>query len=143
MIAAHIEDLKAGELVADSFMGALRQARVFERLVRAGLDQEGSVADARIELVIDRWGFSYATEGKVSAEVVVEARMRPAQGGELLWRRRLVVTDGARWSVEELDLEGGKLRAALLKTLRAAGQDLARDLIGKGSPTRGLLPPRI
>ncbi|MCZ6700305.1 MAG: hypothetical protein O7B80_01480 [bacterium] len=128
----------AGEMTA-SFVETLRQTRVFRRVDPRGAQGtfgSGGPYDARIDLEVDRWGFTYATEGKLSAEVVVVGRMHSsASGGEkLIWRRELVETGGARATLEELANNGEVMRAALRRTLRAAAADLARDL------TRGLKP---
>ncbi|MCZ6660592.1 MAG: hypothetical protein O6916_04075 [bacterium] len=126
----------AGEMTA-SFVETLRQTRVFRRVDPRGAQGalgSGGPYDARIDLEVDRWGFTYATEGKLSAEVVVVGRMHPAKSEKLIWRRELVETGGARATLEELANNGEVMRAALRRTLRAAAADLARDL------TRGLKP---
>ncbi len=136
----------AGEMTA-SFVETLRQARVFRRVDPRGAQGalgSGGPYDARIDLEVDRWGFTYATEGKLSAEVVVVGRMHPsASGGEkLIWRRELVETDGARATLEELANNGEVMRAALRRTLRAAAADLARDLT-RGLKPQHLMPPEL
>ncbi len=138
----HLLKLDAAGEMTTSFVQTLRQAGVFRRVDLRGAQGalgSGGPYDARIDLEVDRWGFTYATEGKLSAEVVVLGRMHPsASGGEkLIWRRELVETGGARATLEELANNGEVMRAALRRTLRAAAADLARDL------TRGLKPQHL
>ncbi len=138
----HLLKLDAAGEMTTSFVETLRQARVFRRVERRGAQGalgSGGPYGARIDLEVDRWGFTYATEGKLSAEVVVVGRMHlSASGGEkLIWRRELVETGGARANLEELANNGEVMRAALRRTLRAAAADLARDL------TRGLKPQHL
>ncbi len=133
----HLLKLDAAGEMTTSFVETLRQARVFRRVDPRGAQGalgSGGPYDARIDLEVDRWGFTYATEGKLSAEVVVVGRMHPAKSEKLIWRRELVETGGARATLEELANNGEVMRAALRRTLRAAAADLARDL------TRGLKP---
>lgn len=136
-ISGHIRSIDPARELVVPFVETLRDARVFRRIeVRSAgevssLPPEAPVHDAYIEILVDRWGMTYATEGKLSAEVVVEGRMRPSRGGEeLLWRRRVVETDGARLDAEGLATAGPEAQEAILRTLRAAGVDLARDLLG-------------
>ncbi|MCH7921613.1 MAG: hypothetical protein IH975_01100 [Nitrospinae bacterium] len=141
----HLLKLDAGGEMLASFVETLRQAGVFRRVERRGAQGafgSGGLYDARIDLEVDRWGFTYATEGKLAAEVVLVGRMRPAQGEKLLWRRELLETDGARATLEELANNGEVMRAALRRTLRAAAADLARDLT-RGLKPQHLIPPEL
>ncbi len=141
--------VNAAEEVVGPFVEALRKSGVFRRVDvrRAGQDSglQGPY-DGFIELLVDRWGMTYATEGQVSAEVVVEGRMRTARAGEeLLWRRRIVETDGARTELEALGEEGQRVEGQVRRTLRAAGLDLARDLLKplQRLQPKPLLPPEM
>ncbi len=137
LLKPHLLKLDAAGEMTTSFVETLRQARVFRRVDPRGAQGtfgSGGPYDARRDLEVDRWGFTYATEGKLSAEVVVVGRMHPAKSEKLIWRRELVETGGARATLEELANNGEVMRAALRRTLRAAAADLARDL------TRGLKP---
>jgi hypothetical protein len=149
-VSSPLRVINPNEEVVTTFVRALREAGVFRRVdVRrpaeaASLPAEAAIYDAYIELMVDRWGLTYATEGKLSAEVVVEGRMRPSRGDEnLLWRRRVVETDGARLEMDALASNQPAAKEALLRTLRAAGADLARDLLKPMKPLqqRDLIPP--
>jgi hypothetical protein len=146
-VVSYLKRIEPTEEVVGSFVKTLREARVFRRVDHRGASRAGGPHDAFIELMIDRWGLTYATEGQVAAEVVVVGRMRPTrQGEELLWRRRIVETDGARLNLEGLDAAGQVAQDALRRTLRAAGVDLANDLLGPQKPPpkpKELLPPEM
>ena len=141
----HLLGLDPAVEMTASFVETLRQTRVFRRVERRGAQGalgSGGPYDARIDLEVDRWGFTYATKGKLAAEVVVVGRMRPAKSEKLIWRRELVETDGARVTLEELANNGEIMRAALRRTLRAAAADLARDLTRCLKPQH-LMPPEL
>ena len=148
----HVRKLKPAEELLVPFIEALRASGAFRRVSRRGADGRSGVVDARIELMIDRWGLTYATEGKLWAEAVVEGRMRSVRGEALFWRLRMVETDGTQSDLESLAADGKALRAALRRTLQAAAKDLARDLLKGLKPARptsttpspqDLLPPEM
>lgn len=147
----HARMIKPAEEVMGPFLESLKKAGVFRRVDIHKVGEaptDATLYDAKVEILLDRWGMTYAAEGKVSAEVVVEGRMRPYKGEELLWRRRIVETDGARTEMERLAEDGRLVEDSLRRTLRAAGVDLARDLLipyqGSSQPAQApkeLLPP--
>ena len=138
-----IQGLQPSEEIIGPFLVELRRAGVFRRVVRRGADRLGGPPpDAIIEIDVERWGPTYASEEELSAQVVVVGRMRPARVEKLLWRRRIVETDGARATFDKLTADAEALASALRRALRAAGADLARDLAA-GLKPQHLLPPDL
>lgn len=139
--------LKPEEEIVGPFVAELRRSGVFRRVDRRGAGEAGGPpADAVIEIEVVRWGPTYASEEELAAQVVVVGRMRPARAEKLLWRRKIVETDGARATFEKLSADGEALRAAFRRILRAAGADLARDLAAglAGAPKpQHLLRPEL
>jgi hypothetical protein len=150
-VVQDLRNLEAMEAFVKPFAQTLKDSGFFRRVDVKKADQPSRAVlyDAFIELLVDRWGLTYASEGQVAAEVVAVGRMRsPRKGEELLWRRRMVQTDGTRINLAKLSEEGGKAEDALRKTMTATGIDLARDLLkpltGSTSPqAKELLPPEM
>lgn len=149
-VVQDLRNLEAMDSFVKPFAETLRESGFFRRVdvKRAGQPSRAVLYDAFIELLVDRWGLTYASEGQLAAEVVAVGRMRsPRKGEELLWRRRMVQTDGTRISLAKLAEEGPKAEEALRKTMRATGIDLARDLLkpitGSTPKAKELLPPGL
>ncbi|MEE8209514.1 MAG: hypothetical protein V3R38_02060 [bacterium] len=142
-LRTRIHGLQPREEIIGPFLDELRRAGVFRRVARRGADRLGGPPpDAVIEIEVERWGPTYASEEELSAQVVVVGRMRPVRAEKLLWRRKIVETDGARATFDKLTADAEALASALRRALRAAGADLARDLAA-GLKPQHLLPPEL